>query len=157
MNEKQFAEMTETEKQAFMAEVMEKVKADYKETPIETDDISLRNFAQALKTKGFNFDPFKIIKEIDSEAERQFKAMFHDMFKGLKPDRLVDIKNEIIKWYNDEEVRFEQFRLSYIETAKGPAQMDVGSTPVFVHSDAHEALPIAEDSVVIPMKKKGKK
>lgn len=155
--EKRFDEMTETEKQEFLSKTMEQCRKDYKEEPISSDDVALKRLAEALKTKGFNFDPFKIIKEIDAEAEAQFKKIFKDLFSGLGPNRLADIKNEIIKWYNDEEARFNAFRDNYLDTAKGPAQMELGSTPAFVQPDAHEELPEVVSIKSAKPKSKGKK
>ncbi len=135
-----------------MTKIMQDCQREYKETPIDSNDVCLKNFYNALKTRGFNFDPFKIIKEIDAEAESQFKKLFKEMFNGLKPDRLVDIKNEIIKWYNEEEVRFETFRLNYIETMKGP--IPVPEEPV---SGVALAAQVEEENKVLPIKKKGKR
>ncbi len=148
--EKHFDQMTETEKQEFLSKTMEACRKEYQEEPLVTDDLSLTKFLEALKTKGFNFDPFSFIKLLDSEAERQHKSLFGDLFTGLKPDRLAEIKNKVIKWYNEEEVRFETFRVNYIETAKGPAQMELGSTPAFVHPTD---VPVEEEAKVLPMKK----
>lgn len=154
--------LTEAEK-AHKKELMQKIQQEYKEEPIQNcvTDQQLKNFGEALKLKGFNFDPFKVIKEIDAEAERQFKKMFADHFTGVKVDRLADIKNEIIAWYNAEEERFAKFRDNYLATAQGPAHMDVGAPPVFDHGDAHAELPVSEPPApmaeVTPISKAKKK
>lgn len=158
MDTKKFEEMTETEKQEFLSNTMAECRKAYVEEPLATDDLSLKKFLEAIKHKGFNFDPFSFIKLLDAEAERQHKAIFADLFSGIKPDRLADIKNEVIKWYNDEEVRFQTFKENFINTSKGPAQMDIGSTPTFVHEDAHAELPepMAEVTPIKSAKPKSK-
>lgn len=112
-------------------EVMKKINDDYKETPIEAKNGQLAKLCAALKHKGFNFHPSAIIKELDLIAEKQFKSIIGDLFTGMGPDKLVDVKNEIIQWYNDEEVRFAAFKENYLSTIAGPVEMDVGSIPVF--------------------------
>jgi hypothetical protein len=132
-----------------MKETMAKVHKEYKEEPLKTEIKPLERFVEALKTKGFNLDPFKICKILDAEAERQFEATFSDIFKGQSIDVISKTKDEVIKWYNEEEARFEIFRENYIKNAQGPMPMDVGAAPVFEHDDAHAELPIATTGEVM--------
>lgn len=101
-------------------ELMKKINDDYKETPIVATNGQLAKLCEALKHKGFNFHPSAIIKELDLIAEKQFKSIVGDLFTGMGPDKLVDVKNEIIQWYNDEEIRFAAFKENYLSNIAGP-------------------------------------
>jgi hypothetical protein len=95
--------------------IMETIRNEYKETPIDTKIPALKNLIKKLNERGFNFDPFSLVKEIDAEADKQFKKLTADTLSGLTVGALSAIKNEVITWYNDEEVRFEAFRTDYLK------------------------------------------
>ncbi len=132
--------------------IMEKIRKEYKETPLETKNLALKNLIKKLEERGFNFEPFSLVKEIDAEADRQFKRLVADTVNGLTVNNLASIKSEIITWYNDEEVRFEAFRMDYLKKA-AEAAPEVPSSQVALQK-------VQEQEKVTPIshgKKKGKK
>lgn len=128
-------------------ELMKKINDEYKETPLVAVNGQLAKLCEALKTKGFNFHPSAIIKELDTIVEKQFKGIVSDLFTGMSPEKIVDIKNEIIQWYNDEETRFSAFRESYLQTSQGP--LEKSESAIEIDKEIIEEAPLAE---VTPIK-----
>lgn len=100
--------------------IMDEVNAAYKATPIDPQNAKLKLFIEKLKARGFNFDPFKVIKLLDIEANRQHEELVSEFFKGQHTDVIASAKDEIIKWYYEEEERFAVFKEVYL---KGPEEV----------------------------------
>lgn len=159
MTEQEFHLLNDDDKRKYLAEKMEKVHADYKEEPLSSDNAIVKKLQDGIAKKGFNFFPAELCKKIDAEAERQFGELCTDILKGVSPTALNEVKSVIIKWYNDEEARFEKFKASYLKFDQGPLNMDIGHTPTF--EEVKLSLTIDDskdvDTKVLPMKKKAKK
>ena len=112
-------DMNDEAKAKVITDIMEEVHKNYKETPLETDDLLIKKMQSSIESKGFNFYPHAIIKALDAEAERQFQSMLTDLIKGVPPVRLNAIKDTIIKWYNEEEERFDAYKNECIEKKLG--------------------------------------
>lgn len=104
-----------TAEQIAHRQIMDDVNKAYgKGTPIEPINIQLKKFTEKLAERGFLFDPREVCKMIDTEAKVQYKDLFDSFFKGHHLDNLTEAKNEVIKWYNEEEERFSKFRDAYL-------------------------------------------
>ena len=103
-------DMNDEAKAKVITDIMEEVHKNYKETPLVTDDLLIKKMQSSIESKGFNFYPHAIIKALDAEAERQFQSMLTDLIKGVPPVRLNAVKDTIIKWYNEEEERFDAYK-----------------------------------------------
>ena len=149
-------EPTEADLKAQKEVFMERVRKEYKETPIETSIPALKNLIKKLSERGFNFEPFSLVKEIDAEADKQFKRLTSDTLSGLTVGALSAIKNEIIKWYNEEEERFQVFTKEFAkkELKKLDAELPIASGVALEELQKQEQL---ANVTVMPTKKKGKK
>ncbi len=112
--------MTEQEQQMAHKLLMDDINKAFKESPIEPTNLQLKTFASKLSERGLRFDPREICKMIDAEAKRQHQELFDSLFKGHHISTLTEAKDQTIKWYNDEEERFELFKQNYIETLNSP-------------------------------------
>lgn len=147
--DEEFQAMTPEQQSKVLNDAMAAVQDTYKEEPLQTPDMLLTKLQSAIESKGFNFYPHVLCKAIDAEAERQFQEMVKDIIKGVPPLRLNEIKNTIIKWYNEEEIRFDTYKSNFMEFARPPVLADI--RPAFVHQDPEEVV-----EKVTPIKKKKK-
>lgn len=157
----EFQKMTQEQQSKTLNDAIDAVRSTYIEEPLKTEDLLLTKIQSAIESKGFNFYPHALCKAIDAEAERQFQEMIKDIIKGVPPLRLNEMKNSIITWYNEEEVRFETYKNGFMDFARPPVMAE--TLPTFVHSEEVKSEPIAtitpepEETKVIPLKKKGEK
>ena len=93
-----------------MTMTMGEIHLSYKETPLVSENLITNKIKDAIEAKGFNFHPSAICKALDAEAERQFQDTMLAIIKGITPTAINTVKSEIIKWYNDEEERFEKYK-----------------------------------------------
>jgi len=148
----EFASMTPDQQSAVLSGAMEEVHRTYKENPLTTEDLLLKKIKDAIDSKGFNFYPHALCKAIDAEAERQFQEMIKDIIKGVPPTKLNDMKSTIIKWYNEEEERFETYKNNFMNFARGPVMPEM--TPTYPQSQEE----VDGSEKVTPIEKaKGKK
>lgn len=159
----EFQKMSPAQQKEVLNQAMEAVQKTYIENKLESGDPLLTKIQSAIESKGFNFYPHALCKSIDTEAERQFEEMIKDIIKGVPPKKLNEMKTTIIKWYNEEEERFEKYRSNFMEFARPPVMSD--SVPTFVHQEnasSAESAPVSETNAeevkeeekVLPMKKK---
>jgi hypothetical protein len=132
-----------TPEQIAHRKIMDEVNAAFKETPIAPVTPQLLNLSKKFLERGLRLDPRQLCKLIDAEAARQYQELFDAHFRGQHISTLTAAKDEIIKWYNDEEERFSKFKDAYLSGALEPE----------VAIDA----PSLEKTKVLPMKKKVKK
>jgi hypothetical protein len=139
-----------TAEQIAHRKLMDEVNAAFKENPIEPTNKNLKQLADKLKERGLMFDPRELCKCIDVEAKRQYQELFDASFRGQHISSLTNAKDEVIKWFNDEEDRFSKFKDGYIMNKFAPEE--VLNIPI-VDDEATGEL----TAKLLTLKKKGKK
>lgn len=155
--------MEMTAEQIAHRKLMDEVNAAFIETPIDPVNPALKAFNENVKHRGLLLDPREVCKLIDAEAKRQYQEIFDLRFKGQHISTLTAAKDEVIKWFNDEEERFAKFKDGYIKNKFAPEEIlndTLAPTPDETIFDRAAEIPMTEVTeklnVISMKKKKGK-
>jgi len=81
--------------------------SEFKELDFEPTIDSLVYLNRKIKDAGLLFHPFMVMQAIDNEKQRQFSEIVLDHFKGMKVFKLEECKEEIVKYVEAEQKRYE--------------------------------------------------
>lgn len=81
---------------------------DFKELDFEPTVDSLTFLNKKIKDAGLLFHPFMVMQAIDNEKQRQFAEIVMDHFKGMRVSKLEECKEDIAKYVEAEQKRYEE-------------------------------------------------
>jgi hypothetical protein len=85
---------------------------EFEETDFDPKVDSLLSLNKKIKDSGLLFHPFMVIQAIDNEKQRQFSEIVMDHFRGMRVSKLEECKEEIAKYLEEEQNRYNDFMKS---------------------------------------------
>lgn len=103
--------------------------SEFKEQEFIPTVDSLQYLKRKIDDAGLLFHPFMVIQSIDNEKQRQFSEIVLDHFKGMKVSKLEECKEDVAKYIEEEQKRWDEFNKSQHMTDGAPTQIALEEKP----------------------------
>jgi len=93
--------------------------SEFKEQEFIPTVDSLQYLKRKIDDAGLLFHPFMVIQSIDNEKQRQFSEIVLDHFKGMKVSKLEECKEDVAKYIEEEQKRWDELNKAKIDSLDG--------------------------------------